>query len=127
MYANRDQGESLTYLAQQYPQGLIRLGIQPGEPVRPPYIQAVQDTWSGFCHGKTNADWLDRGFGAETLRRWVQKFNQQPGLIVWNLIAVAWDYAPHRAARIPATTTRPKTCRCLRTNGWPWTIAHRGC
>ena len=25
-------------------------------------------------------------------------------------------------ARIPATTTRPKTCRCLRIEiGWPWT------
>jgi len=29
---------------------------------------------SGLCHGKTNADWEGpRGFGAETLRRWVAR------------------------------------------------------
>ena len=67
VYGNRDQGEALKILAEQYPKGLIRVGIQPDEKIGPPFVAAVQDTWSGFCHGKTNADWLDRGFGAETL------------------------------------------------------------
>jgi hypothetical protein len=66
VYATRDQGDALKFLAEQYPKGLIRLGIQPGERIRPPFATAVQDTWSGFSHGKTNEDWKDRGFGAET-------------------------------------------------------------
>jgi hypothetical protein len=93
VHAHRDQGESLKYLAEQYPKGLIRVGIQPDEKIQPPFVAAVQDTWSGFCHGKTNADWQDRGFGAETLRRWVQQRNQEHGRVVWDLIVVAWDYS----------------------------------
>jgi hypothetical protein len=93
VHARRDQGESLTYLAMQYPKGLIRVGIQPDEKILPPFVAAVQDTWSGFCHGKTNADWQDRGFGADTLRRWVQERNQDHRPVVWDLIAVAWDYS----------------------------------
>ena len=77
VYPKRDQGEALIILAEQYPKGLIRVGIQPEEKIGPPFIAAVQDTWSGFCHGKTNADWLDRGFGAETLRHWVEDRNRQ--------------------------------------------------
>ena len=71
VYPNRDQGEALKVLAEKYPKGLIRVGIQPDENIGPPFVAAVQETWSGFCHGKTNADWLDRGFGAETMRNWV--------------------------------------------------------
>jgi hypothetical protein len=93
VHAHRDQGESLKCLAEQYPKGLIRVGIQPGEKIRPPFAAAVQDTWSGFCHGKTPADWQERGFGADTLRRWVQDRNQQQRPVVWDLIVVAWDYS----------------------------------
>jgi hypothetical protein len=91
VYAHRDQGDALNYLSEQYPKGLIRVGIQPEERIRPPFVAAVQDTWSGFCHGKTNADWKDRGFGADTLRRWER--NQKNERVVWDLIAVAWDYS----------------------------------
>ena len=77
VYPKRDQGDALRLLAEQYPKGLIRVGIQPEEQIESPFVAAVQDTWSGFCHGKTNADWLDRGFGAETLRQWVEARNQQ--------------------------------------------------
>ena len=93
MYPKRDQGEALRLLAEQYPKGLIRVGIQPDEQIEPPFVAAVQDTWSGFCHGKTNADWLDRGFGAETLRQWVEDRNQPTHRVAWDLIVVAWDYA----------------------------------
>ncbi len=93
IYANRDHGEALRTLADQYPGGLIRVGIQPGEQIVPPFRAAVQDTWSAFCHGKTNADWLDRGFGAETLRKWVAERNKQRDPVAWNLIVVAWDYS----------------------------------
>jgi hypothetical protein len=45
-----------------------------------------------MCHGTTNADWLDKGFGAETLRNWVEARNRQGCPVTWDLIAVAWDY-----------------------------------
>lgn len=111
VYAQRDQGESLTYLAGEYPKGLIRVGIQPNEKIRPPFVAAVQDTWSGFCHGKTNADWQDHGFGAETLRRWVQDRNREQGRVVWDLVVVAWDYSVTERGGYPgydeATKNRP--------------------
>lgn len=93
VYPKRNQGDALRLLAEQYPQGLIRVGIQPEEQIEPPLVTAVQDTWSGFCHGKTNADWLDRGFGAETLRQWVENRNQSDHRVTWDLIVVAWDYS----------------------------------
>jgi hypothetical protein len=93
VYPKRDQGEALRLLAEQYPRGLVRVGIQPDEKIEPPFVAAVQDTWSGVCHGKTNADWLDRGFGAETLRQWVADRNLQRHCVTWDLIVVAWDYA----------------------------------
>ena len=91
--AERDQGAALDELARQFPAGLIRVGLQPAESVRSPFVAGVQDTWSGFCHGKTNADWQSPGFGAELLRRWTLERNATPGLIAWDLIVVAWDYA----------------------------------
>jgi len=93
VYARRDQGPALPYLAAHYPHGLIRLGLQPDEQLQPPFVAAVQDTWSGLCHGKTNADWQAPGFGAQTLQRWVQSRNPEHARITWDLIAVAWDYA----------------------------------
>ncbi len=89
----RDQGESLTLLAEEYPRGLIRVGLSPEEKASRPFVAAVQDTWSGLCHGTTNADWGDVGFGAEALRRWVRARNGEDTPIVWNLIVVAWDYS----------------------------------
>lgn len=127
VYANRDHGESLKYLAKQYPKGLTRVGIQAEEKVRPPFVAAVQDTWNGFSHGKTNADWIDRGFGADTLRRCVQARNQAHRPVVWDLIAVAWDYsAPERSGypgyddaamnmSLPAGRNRLATEEILRT------------
>lgn len=93
VYPNRDLSEAAEELASRYPGGLIRVGIQPEEKIAPPYVGAVQDTWSGLCHGKTNVDWLDRGFGAETLRVWIAQRNRQERPVAWNLIAVAWDYS----------------------------------
>lgn len=92
VYSGRDQGDLLRELAAAYPGGLIRTGIQPEEEVCAPFVGAVQDTWSGFCHGKTNEAWRDRGFGADVLTRWVEGRNRGPARIAWDLIAVAWDY-----------------------------------
>jgi hypothetical protein len=89
----REQGPSLEYLAKQCPGGLIRVGIQPDERIGPPFLAAVQDTWSGLCHGKSNADWQSPGFGAERLRQWVGQRNAQRRPVAWDLIVVAWDYA----------------------------------
>lgn len=101
VYPNRDQGTGLGVLAEAFPDGLIRVGIQPEEKVKPPFVSAVQDTWSGFCHGKTNTDWLDQGSGAETLRRWVAERNETTHPIVWDLVVVAWDYGTTQRGEHP--------------------------
>lgn len=89
----RDLGAALPALTKIFPHGLIRLGLQPDEPLRPPFTSAVMDTWSAFCHGTRNAeDWQQPGFGAETLRKWVLARNDPPQSITWDLICVAWDY-----------------------------------
>ncbi|HPA21413.1 MAG TPA: hypothetical protein PLU30_26970 [Verrucomicrobiae bacterium] len=94
VYAKRDQGAALAVLAKRFPGGVIRVGLQPTEEVDAPFVAAVQDTWSGFCHGTRNHEhWLQPGFGAETLRRWVTARNGGAKRIAWNLIVVAWDYA----------------------------------
>jgi hypothetical protein len=93
VYAGRDQGELLPLLAKRYPVGLIRVGLQPGEALDPRYERAVQDTWSGFCHGtRTAEDWAQPGFGADALRRWAAQRNAESRPIVWDLVVVAWDY-----------------------------------
>ena len=90
---NRKGGESQAILAKAFPQGLIRLGIQPDEALDPPFATAVQDTWSGMCHGTDNErDWLQPGFGAATLRQWVMNRNAAAKPVAWDLVAVAWDY-----------------------------------
>ncbi|MHB0955187.1 MAG: hypothetical protein ACYC0X_02295 [Pirellulaceae bacterium] len=93
VYPARDQGESLGVLTEEYPEGLIRVGIQPEEKIELPFRAVVQDTWSGFCHGKTHADWRDPGFGRETLQKWVEIRNLEDHPVAWDLIVVAWDYA----------------------------------
>jgi hypothetical protein len=124
-YPSRDQGEALKILAEQYPKGLIRVGIQPDEKIGAPFMGAVQDTWSGFCHGKTNADWLDRGFGAETLRKWVENRNQQSHPVAWDLIVVAWDYsATERGGYLRPRSMGSDNTQCLWETGseaprWP--------
>lgn len=99
VYPERDQGASLEYLAAQYPAGLIRVGIQPDEKIEPPFVAAVQDTWSGLCHGKSHDDWRAPGCGAESLRNWVALRNEADRGVAWDLIVVAWDYSatPHGA------------------------------
>jgi len=101
VYPNRDQGPELNVLAEAFPGRLTRVGIQPDETLQPPLSEAVEDTWSGFCHGKTNADWLDVGFGADTLRKWIAIRNQSPHPTAWDLIVVAWDYASTQRGEYP--------------------------
>jgi hypothetical protein len=93
VYSKREQGEALALLAKSFTNGLIRVGVQPSEQLKTPFIAGVQDTWSGFCHGMSNQeDWMRPGFGAETLRKWVEARNLEANPTVWNLIVVAWDY-----------------------------------
>lgn len=93
VYARRDQGPGLAALAREFPGGLIRVGIQPDEAIGRQFVSVVEDTWSGFCHGKSNEDWQQPGFGAETLRGWVDQRNAGRHPVAWDLITVAWDYA----------------------------------
>ena len=98
---NRDQGQALDVLAREFAGKLIRVGIQPEEEIRSPFVGAVQDTWSGLCHGKTNEDWLSPGFGADMLHKWVRARNSQTRPIAWDLVAVAWDYSTTQRGEYP--------------------------
>ncbi|MEN6451810.1 MAG: hypothetical protein ABFC96_15070 [Thermoguttaceae bacterium] len=102
VYPDRDQGPALTELAARFPKGLLRVGVQPEEALPASVVEGVEDTWSGFCHGRRNVeDWQQPGFGAETLRRWVELRNRGRMPIAWDLIAVAWDYRPTRRGEFP--------------------------
>ncbi len=123
VYAGRDQGVGLATLSREFPAGIVRVGAQPDETIAPPFVSAVQDTWSAFCHGKTHDDWQQPGFGAQTLRQWVEKRNAEavrwsatsgraqaagesrPEVaihrVAWNLIVVAWDYAATKRGEYP--------------------------
>jgi hypothetical protein len=97
----RDQGEGLALMAKAFPRGLLRVGLQPDESLDTPFVGAVEDTWSGFCHGLTNEDWQSPGFGRDTLRRWLELRNQQSNRIAYDLIVVAWDYSVTRRGEYP--------------------------
>jgi len=101
VYENRDQGLSLKYLCEQYPKGLVRVGIQPSEIVKRPFVSAVQDTWNGFCHGKTEKEWREPNCGANLLRQWVEDRNQERVRVAWDLIVVAWDYSVNDRGSYP--------------------------
>lgn len=92
--SKRDQGESLPVLARLFPHGLIRIGLQPDETLDSTFAAGVADTWSGMCHGHRNReDWQQPGFGASTLKQWVEARNGGAHPITWNLVCVAWDYS----------------------------------
>lgn len=93
VYKGRDQGDGLAVLAAEYPGGIVRVGIQPDEPIASPFASAVADTWSAFCHAKSNDDWSVTDAGAQTLRRWVELRNRGDSRVAWDLIVVAWDYS----------------------------------
>ena len=97
----RDQGDSLNHLAEAFPNGLIRIGLQPDEPLNPPFTAAVEDTWSGLCHGLSNEDWKDHGFGRKTLRCWIDLRNRESHPITYDLVVVAWDYAATQRGEYP--------------------------
>lgn len=100
--SNRDHSPFARILTKHYPSGLIRLGLQPCEAITPPFRSSVQDTWSAFCHGtETERDWLQPGFGAETLRKWVAERNQGSIPVAWDLITVAWDYSATERGGFP--------------------------
>jgi len=97
----RDASPLLDVMRQEYLDGLLRVGIQPSEKLGPPFAGAVQDTWSGMCHGRTNEDWLSPGFGADTLKQWVTQRNGSALPVAWDLVAVAWDYLPTERGEYP--------------------------
>ncbi|MBI5829821.1 MAG: hypothetical protein HZB20_09860 [Chloroflexi bacterium] len=101
VHSGRDQGRGLATLSREFPNGVIRVGIQPDEAIAPPFVAAVQDTWSAFCHGKANDDWQQPGFGAQTLRQWVEKRNTGRQPVAWDLVVVAWDYAATKRGEYP--------------------------
>ena len=101
IHPNRDPGEGLGILCRSFPHGLIRVGLQPGEPIASPYVAAVEDTWSAFCHGLAHEDWRSPGFGAETLRNWIAERNRGSTSVSWDLIAVAWDYSVTQRGEYP--------------------------
>lgn len=102
VHKNREPPKEVAELGKRFPDQRIRIGLQPGEELAPSFMGGVQDTWSGFCHGKRNReDWLQPGFGAETLCRWVKARNSGAKPIAWNLITVAWDYTTTERGGFP--------------------------
>ncbi len=92
--ARGQPADALAALSGIFPGGLIRLGLQPGESLAPPFSEGVADTWSALCHGRDNGrDWRQPGFGAGTLREWVAARNSGAFPVSWNLVTVAWDYS----------------------------------
>lgn len=78
---------------------LVRVCIQPGEPLNEAFIMGVQDTWGAECQGKTNELWENpvyyRGtykWGRRLLEDWVMERVNGKTKSVWDLIPVAWDY-----------------------------------
>lgn len=101
VYPDRDHREATAILEEEFKRRLVRVGIQPDEKISEAYAWVVQDTWSAFCHGRTEADWRSPGFGAETLRKWVSARNTAPCPVVYDLIVVAWDYTPTARGEYP--------------------------
>ncbi len=101
VYPNRDQGPALAALVRAFGGNALRVGIQPGEKAGAEVRAAVQDTWSGFCDGRADADWRAPRRGAEMLRKWVEERNAGTLPIAWDLIAVAWDYLPTKTGEYP--------------------------
>lgn len=98
---DRDHREAIAILSEEFKGHLVRVGIQPDEKIGPEFAWVVQDTWSAFCHGRSDADWRSPGFGAETLRKWVSARNDAPRPVVYDLIVVAWDYQPTQRGEFP--------------------------
>lgn len=101
IYKGRDQGPGLAVLAQAYPAGLIRVGIQPDETLAAPFTAAVADTWSAFCHATKHEDWRRDAAGAPALQQWVAYRNQGTVRVAWDLIVVGWDYTATEQGRYP--------------------------
>lgn len=101
VYGGRGQGAGLAVLTNEFPGGVLRVGIQPDEPLGPPFAGAVADTWSAFCHGRTHDNWRKDAAGAPSLRRWVEVRNAGAVPVAWDLIAVAWDYAANARGAHP--------------------------
>ena len=98
----RDASELTKILTAEFDGGLVRLGLQPDERLDSPFVRGVADTWSAFCHGKRNQeDWLQPGFGAETLKKWVTARNSGTRPIAWDLVVVAWDYSATQRGGYP--------------------------
>lgn len=98
---NRDQCQCLGVLDRHFRGKLIRVGIQPEEPIDPRFSAVVEDDWSALCAGRTNDDWRLPGFGAEFLRKWVAERNAHHTPVAWDLVAVAWDYLPTKQGEYP--------------------------
>ncbi len=79
---------------------LIRVGLQPGEPLNKYMAGGVEDTWTAECQGLTNELWEhpvtvngSNKFGRLLLEEWVMERIKGDGRrIVWDMIPVAWDY-----------------------------------
>lgn len=97
---DRPQDDDLTILAESFPHGIIRVGIQPEEKIDARCCRVVQDTWSGLCMGRTHEDWASPGFGREFLCKWIDlRRGEVP--VSWDLIVVAWDYGPTPRGEYP--------------------------
>ncbi len=79
---------------------LVRVGLQPGEPLSPSCKSGVEDTWTAECQGITDQLWETpvnfngtNLYGRLLLESWVdERVNGEERRIVYDMIPVAWDY-----------------------------------
>ncbi len=78
---------------------LIRVGLQPLEPLVSPFTRAVEDTYSAVATGNTNTLWqtscgvYGKKTGKDGLISWVDERIVQKKRVAWDLVIVAFDYA----------------------------------
>lgn len=94
------QDGQLTVLREAVGNKLIRVGLQPGEPLSQHMAGGVEDTWTAECQGLTNELWENPvvvngtdNYGRKLLHEWImERINGEERRIVWDMIPVAWDY-----------------------------------
>lgn len=94
------QDRQMARLKARFGDKLVRLGLQPGEPLNTNCVAGVEDTWTAECQGLTNTWWEEPApeagpdlYGRRLLESWAEERRDgESRHIVWDLIPVAWDY-----------------------------------
>lgn len=95
--APADESATSRLLSDQYGGRLIRLGLQPDEPLSAPFDSGVADASSALCRGASNDEWQETGFGREMLRKSIQARNAAAAHMTWDLAIASDDVSANHA------------------------------